>query len=78
MITPIARNLERIRRAALKSDLQYLGWFGYSLSLVIILLAILSESVFYFSAAHRSMILIGMAGAGITLIVAGLIRIAGL
>ncbi len=73
MTKPIARNLERIRWAALKSDLQYLCWFGLSLGLVIILLATLSESVFYFPAARRSTILIGLAGAGIALIVAGLI-----
>ncbi|MFH1853319.1 MAG: hypothetical protein ABIA75_13355, partial [Candidatus Neomarinimicrobiota bacterium] len=53
MTAPIARHLRNFRRAALKTDLQALAWFGYSLVLTTVLFALLTESVFYLSPALR-------------------------
>ncbi len=73
MTKPITRHLQWIKRAAIKSDLQYLSWLGYSGCLVLILCAILVESIFYLSAALRSQVLAITAGIGLILIIAGLI-----
>ncbi len=55
MTQPLARQLRNFRQAAIKLDLQILGWRVYSLTLVALLLFLLTEGIFFLSAGSRIM-----------------------
>ncbi len=69
----IAQQLEKLKRAALLTDLHLLAWLGYSSLLAVILLAMVFESIFYFSAGVRTFLLTSLVVLAVLLIANGII-----
>lgn len=55
----ISTRLKRIRTAAFKTDAVAIFWMIYSVGLFVFLTSLISESVFYFSAAIRTWFIVG-------------------